>query len=132
MSQYVKIDVKLTSEASIKEALDAIGKPYETFEVAEPLVDYTGRRRSETRAHIIVRRKHLSGASNDMGFEKMPDGSWRAHVSDYDMPPRSNVWPRFKQEYAASVNTRAAKRKGYHVQRTDVDGKIKLKVTGYR
>lgn len=132
MSQYQKIDVVLTDEASIKEALDALKLPFETFERAEPLVDYHGIRRENTRGNIVVRRKHLSGASNDMGFEKLPDGSWRAHVSDYDMPPRSRLWPNFKREYAVAVNTRAAKKKGYHVKRTEVDGKIKLKVTGYR
>lgn len=133
MSSYVKIDVKLTSEESIKEGLKAMDLPFEEFEVAEPLTDYRGNRRTETRANIIVRRKHLNRLSNDMGFEKLPDGTWRAHVSDYDMPPRSKVWPRFKQEYAVSVNTRAARKKGYHVKRVDEpDGKIKLKVTGYR
>lgn len=133
MSAYVKIDVKLTSEASIKEALDALKLPYEEHEVAEPLVDYRGNRRTATRANIIVRRKHLRTSSNDMGFERLDDGSWRAHVSDYDMPPHATTWPRFRQEYAASVNTRAARRKGYHVKRiNEPDGKIKLRVTGYR
>lgn len=133
MSAYVKIDVKLTDEESIKEALKALDLPFEEFEIAEPLVDYRGQRRSQTRANIIVRRRHLSRLSNDMGFEKMPDGTWQAHVSDYDMPPRSTIWPRIKQEYAAAVNTRAARKKGYHVTRVnEADGKIKLKVTGYR
>ncbi len=133
MSAYVKIDVKLTSEESIKEALKAMNLPFEEFATAEPLVDYRGQRRSATRANIIVRRKHLNRLSNDMGFEKLDDGTWRAHVSDYDMPPRSTIWPKFKQEYAVAVNTRAAKRKGYRVKRENQeDGKIKLTVTGYR
>ena len=87
MSAYVKIDTKLTDETSIKEALDALNLPYEIHEVAEPLVDYRGQRREKTRANIIVRRKHLNSASNDMGFEKLPDGpQWHLyeHVS---IPP---------------------------------------------
>ena len=49
---------------------------------ALPLYGYEGDRRTET-AEIVVRRKHLGSASNDLGFARTPAG-YVPIVSEYD------------------------------------------------
>jgi hypothetical protein len=36
------------------------------------------------KANVILRRRNLSSASNDIGFERTSDGRYRAHISEYD------------------------------------------------
>jgi hypothetical protein len=49
---------------------------------ALPLYGYQGDRRPET-AEIVVRRRHLGSASNDVGFARTPAG-YVPIVSEYD------------------------------------------------
>lgn len=49
---------------------------------ALPLYGYQGDRRPET-AEIVVRRRHLGSASNDLGFARTPAG-YVPIVSEYD------------------------------------------------
>ena len=49
---------------------------------ALPLYGYMGDKRSET-AEIVVCRKHLSPASNDLGFARTPQG-YVPVISEYD------------------------------------------------
>ena len=49
-----------------------------------PLIGYEGHERPE-RAHIIIRRRELDSASNDIGFAKTADGSIRrTRLSEYE------------------------------------------------
>lgn len=36
------------------------------------------------RCEIIIRRKHIGSASNDIGFKFQPDGSIKGYISDFD------------------------------------------------
>lgn len=47
-----------------------------------PLYGYLGDRRPET-AEIVIRRRHISAAANDIGFQHMPNG-YVPVVSEYD------------------------------------------------
>ncbi len=49
---------------------------------ALPLFGYQGDRRPET-AELIVRRRHLGSASNDLGFARTPEG-FVPIISEYD------------------------------------------------
>jgi hypothetical protein len=57
---------------------------YETVEEGEALslYGYRGDRREET-AQIVVRRKFIGSASNDLGFQKT-DAGYVAVISEYD------------------------------------------------
>ena len=57
---------------------------YATVEEGEalPLYGYQGDRRPET-AEIVVRRRHLGPASNDLGFARTEDG-FVPVISEYD------------------------------------------------
>jgi hypothetical protein len=55
------------------------------------LIGYHGDLRAQ-QAHVIVRRQYVGGASNDIGFLKGPDGTYRAIISDYDKGRHNALW----------------------------------------
>lgn len=86
MSEYVVCETKFRDQKALIEALVEMGLRQDQIEVhdtAQKLVGYQGDSR-EQRAHIIIRRKSIGHASNDIGFEKAADGSYKAWVSDFD------------------------------------------------
>lgn len=56
-------------------------------EQAQHLEGYQGDKRAQT-AEIIIPRRHVGGAANDIGFKLQEDGTYEAIISDYDS--RSN------------------------------------------
>jgi len=62
----------------------------EYHEVPVPLVGYHGDKRAEV-ANVIIRRKHIGTASNDIGF-LFKDGKCTAIVSDYDRHKYGAAW----------------------------------------
>lgn len=92
MSHYSKIDTEIVDQAALLKALKEVG--YSDIEVhSEPvhLFGYMGDRRPE-KAHVVVRRKHISNASNDIGFVKQADGRYEAIVSEYDEKLLGEDW----------------------------------------
>ena len=63
----------------------------EVHEEAVNLIGYHGDTRPE-KANVIVRRKHIGTAANDLGFVKEADGTYSAIVSDYDSRKHGAVW----------------------------------------
>ncbi len=83
MSKYLVFDeFVLKDRRLLLAALADLG--YAEVEEGEalPLYGYQGDRRAET-AEIVVRRKHLGSASNDLGFARTPAG-YVPIVSEYD------------------------------------------------
>jgi hypothetical protein len=92
MSHYSKIDTEICDVEALKRALKEVGYAYvETHSDAQHLFGYQGDRRRE-KANIIIRRKHISQASNDIGFVKTEKGTYRAIVSEYDQGILGNDW----------------------------------------
>ncbi len=73
-----------------------------------------GDERSE-RAHIIIRRRQLDSASNDIGFARDGSGVYRAIISEYDRGIGFNeAWlGRVAQSYKERQTMAVAKAKGY-------------------
>ncbi|MGD9889896.1 MAG: DUF1257 domain-containing protein [Dehalococcoidia bacterium] len=74
MSKYLSFpDVIFTDRRLLRAALTELG--YTEVEEGEalPLEGYQGDRRPETAA-LVVRRRHLGFASNDLGFARTPHG----------------------------------------------------------
>ena len=73
-----------------------------------------GDERSE-RAHIIIRRRQLDSASNDIGFARDGSGVHRAIISEYDRGIGFNeAWlGRVAQSYKERQTMAVAKAKGY-------------------
>ena len=83
MSKYLMFDQVLFKDRGLLlAALADLG--YTEVEEGEalPLFGYLGDKRPET-AEIVIRRKHLGAASNDMGFARTTQG-YVPIVSEYD------------------------------------------------
>lgn len=86
MSEYMVCEVEIRDTEALKEALQDMGVNPEHIEVHESPVSLNGfmgdARRQ--RAHVVIRRQNVGQASNDIGFEKTAEGSFKAWVSDFD------------------------------------------------
>lgn len=84
LSHYTRVRTKFTDAGLLTEALSDLGfKVVEVHGSPEPLVGYRGDERQQ-RAEIIIRRRHVGFASNDIGFARQPDGTYEAIVSEFD------------------------------------------------
>lgn len=85
MSHYLDIKTKMTDTKSLVTALKRMGFQDHMIEVhdkAQNLYGYHGDLRAQ-KANIIIRRKYVGRASNDIGYEKV-DGYYVARISEYD------------------------------------------------
>lgn len=73
-------------------------------EKPQQLEGYHGDKRSQT-AEIIIPRKQVGGASNDVGFKKNADGSYTAIVSDYDQGSENSNFGLKKQKELKRIYT---------------------------
>ena len=92
MSKYhVFRQVIFRSRDLLVSALLDLGYTAEQIETGEnlQLYDWRGQPRPET-ADVVVRRRHIDRASNDLGFMKTPEG-YVPVISEYD---RDDVLPR--------------------------------------
>ena len=137
MSHYVECKPGFKDREALIEALCACGfelNQIEVHEEAVPLYGYQGDQRDQ-RAHIVIRRQHVGSASNDVGWERLPDGTYRAWISEYDQRHRFNpdIQNRIKQEYAYHAVRRQQVALGRTVERRMLDtGEIEVVIGGYR
>lgn len=95
MSAYLTFGTPMIDEATLLEALADLGFDATRVEVHPTpvaLVGYAGGART-AEANVVIRRRHLSSASNDVGFVATPTG-YRAMVSDYDRGRFGETWLR--------------------------------------
>lgn len=85
MSHYVKVVTQIKDRTALIRALERMGfeGKIEVNEGPVALYGYQGDVRPE-RAHIVLRRKYVGGSSNDIGFERLSDGRYAAHISEFD------------------------------------------------
>lgn len=79
------------------------------------MVGYMGDARAE-KAHIIIRRRQLDSASNDIGFARDGNGVYQALISEYDRGIGFNhAWlGRLAQTYVARNEPKAATLEDIH------------------
>ena len=97
MSAFAKVKTQYKSRDALVAALCRMGWPREQIEVhdkAQHLYGHMSDRRSQ-KAEVIIRRQHVAAASNDVGFEQQSDGTWSAHISDYDRSKEYGLNGRF-------------------------------------
>ncbi len=114
MSKYAELQTVLSNERFIAEALSDLGYAPEVATEGRALVGYLGDERVE-RATIVIRRNQLDSASNDIGFARGPDGTFRAVISEYDRSIGfDDAWlGRVAQAYKERQTMSVAKAKGY-------------------
>lgn len=100
MSRYTTCRLEIRDAEALVAALKERGLVAETFLEAQPLYGYQGDLRPE-KAHVIVRRKYIGPASNDIGFLCEPDGHYTAIISEWDRG-------RFNQRFLAALTRRVA------------------------
>ena len=137
MSHYVECKPGFKDREALVEALSAVGferKQIEIHEEAVPLYGYQGDQRPQN-AHIVIRRQHVGQAANDVGWERMPDGTYRAWISEYDSRHRfdQQTQDHLKQEYVYHAVSRQQRAIGRTVQRRELEnGEIEVLIGGYR
>ena len=117
MSKYEEMSTILAHEGYLVEALEQLGYKPEVHKNGAALYGYRGDERPE-RAHIIIRRRQLDSASNDIGFVRDTSGQYRAVVSDYDRGIGfDQAWlGRVSQAYKERQTMAVAKARGYVFQ----------------
>lgn len=130
MSEYHEVELEVNDEKSIVQALEELGyKPIVTTQPVQ-LEGYMGDRRSQ-RAHIVLPRNQVGGASNDIGFEKVGN-KYKMHISEYDIGANRFNDKEFKKLYNKNlVINKLKKSKKFKKKSISVDdksGKIVIKV----
>lgn len=82
MSHYTTIQTELRDKDVILEALKLMGFSCEVGKNL-PLHDFLGQKRTQT-SDIIISRKELSSASNDIGLRRTSNGSYEMLISEFD------------------------------------------------
>jgi len=98
VSHYATIKTKLTDEEVLVQAIREMGYQVEQGKDIG-LHDWLGNIRPQ-KADIVIRRKHLSSISNDIGFKKENDG-FKVIISDMDVNrgERKNFVAELTQKY---------------------------------
>jgi hypothetical protein len=117
MSKYDEMRTALSHEGYLIESLREMGYGPEVCPEGAALFGYMGDERSE-RAQIVIRRRQLDSASNDIGFRRDESGVYRAIISEYDRGIGFNeAWlGRIAQAYKERQTMAVAKAKGYVFQ----------------
>jgi hypothetical protein len=81
------VKTKIKKKAALVKALQDMGFTLDQIRVheqAQHLQGFGGDMREQT-AEVIIPRKHVGGAANDIGFKKQADGTYQAIISGYDL-----------------------------------------------
>jgi hypothetical protein len=117
MSKYQEMRTVVSHEGHLIEALNEMGYTPEVCAEGTALFGYMGDERSE-RAQIVIRRRQLDSASNDIGFRRDESGVYRAIISEYDRGIGfDEAWlGQVAQTYKERQTMAIAKSKGYFFQ----------------
>lgn len=137
MSEYRKTTTKCRDREVLINALVEMGYKREYIEVhdqAQQLFDWHGRPTTYTdkkgdKANIIVRRQHVGGSANDLGFKLEADGNYAAVISQYDSGKHNTKWlSGLKTSYSDKrVKKELAKNGFKYLGKEMVNGKIQIK-----
>jgi hypothetical protein len=129
VSHFTRLKTRLTDKAALVQALADVGyKLVEIHDTPQTLYGYRGDKRAEL-AEVIVRRKYVGPASNDLGFRRTADGSFEAIISAFDRRKHSQTWlDRLTQRYAYHVARAKLQEQGFDLvsEETAKDGRIHL------
>ncbi len=129
MSHFTTVRTRITDPDVLKQALDDLGfSDIEVHASPQNLYGYQGDLRPE-QAEIIIRRQHIGPASNDIGFHKLPDGSYEAIISEYDQERFNQHWlDQLMQRYAYHIVRARLESQGFYVvgEETNENGQVHL------
>lgn len=137
MSRYCTVNTQFSDLNALLVAISETGKwtiaQIEQHATPQHLFGYKGDQRAE-KAHIIIRRQHVGGASNDLGFVRGEDGNYEAIVSEYDSRRYGKDWiGKLTGNYAYHKVRLEQEARGRQVSRERCpNGHQRVVVTGYR
>jgi hypothetical protein len=97
---------------------------------------YGGDTRKQT-ANIRIKgsgwsgQNYVGGASNDLGFEKLEDGTYGFHVSEYDSGRYNQKWiDKFTKAYSREVVGEICQENCFNIEsEEETDGELVLRLT---
>lgn len=97
MSMYMQKTTCMNDGKILTKVLKTRFAEVEVHATPEQLIDFTGKPThyldaKGDKAEIIVRRKHVGGSANDIGFVKTTDGNYGAIISDFDRSTHGDKW----------------------------------------
>ena len=130
MSQYLNMATQIISGKHLVKALKDVGfNEVEFYRTAQPLRDWEGNLRENT-AEIIIRKKYVGRASNDIGFKLGADGRFTAFISDFDKDRFNDAWlNRLTQRYAYHVAMDMLQEKGFDLVQESVQADQTIHLT---
>ena len=140
MSHFSLIKTIITRKSALIKALCNMGFKTYMIEDSEELLSLKGYRGDtrEQKAHIRIKGNgwgqtcnYVGGASNDLGFEKMMNGSYAFHVSEYDLGKYNKTWQtKLLNEYSREVVKEIATEQNFFVAEEETVGnEIHIKLT---
>lgn len=115
----------------LREALKNKGySDIEVHETPQNLYGYHNDKRVDT-AEVIIRRKFVGSASNDIGFKRNANGNFEAIISQFDGGKHNKKWlDDLKMDYSQMKVKKIAKAAGGQLlSQKNVNGKIRLQFT---
>lgn len=116
------------------QALAEVGfRTVEAHDTPQTLHGYRGDARPE-RAEVVIRRAHIGGASNDIGFRLGADGTFEAVISEYDRSRYNEPWlANVARAYGHAAALRYAEDNGYEVDfdELEANGRRRLVLRRY-
>ena len=129
MSHFTTLVTQITDIDALVAALADVGYGnVEVHDLSQPLYGYQGDMRPE-RAHVIVRRKHVGEASNDIGFERQPEGEYRAWISEFDRHTHDERWlGQVTARHAYHLTQKTLTRQGFNLvdEHNEHDGTVRM------
>jgi hypothetical protein len=134
MSKYAQYNTVMNDPKCLKKVLEKHFKEVELHSEPQRLVDFQGRQttyvdKTGDKAEIIVRRKHVGGAANDIGFVKDTTGNFKAVISAYDSGKHNAKWlERIQKEYLVERATQLMSDQEGELDNTETlsDGSIRM------
>lgn len=130
ISEYHVVETEFKDQGCLIESLQDMGYKPEIHANAKNLQGYKGDQRNQ-KAHIIIPRKQVGGASNDVGFEKV-GGKYQCHASEFDRAWREGKKiNQLKQTYGEKVIMKSVRRSSKYSfisRKVNAEGEVKIKV----
>jgi hypothetical protein len=129
MSHFARVQTKFVDADALVKALRDVGLlVVEHHAQAQHLYGYQGDRRAQT-AEVIIRRKHVGGCSNDIGFKRGQDGTLEAIISDFDRNRYGQPWlDHLAQRYAYRVTRDQLQQQGFTVAEEKIEADRSIRI----
>lgn len=136
MSEYIDAETEFKDKDCLIDSLVGLGIKKANIEVHDSPVNLKGYK-NDTRTqkcHIVIRKVNVGSASNDIGFERTAEGTYKAYVSEYDSGHglgKDILTGKLKQQYSKAIVLKQVQKT--HGQKVtlceDKNGKIRIRIS---